>query len=96
MPDHSEGVTTVPSSSVTSLCDCAGARLLYRTIPKRAGLRRIVLHKSCDSDTGDIYYVLSCEYSRLLDDVVATVKTLPALRARLVGYTGIYKPMAVL
>ncbi|XP_043246497.1 uncharacterized protein LOC122394024 [Amphibalanus amphitrite] len=73
-----------------------GARLLYRTIPKRAGLRRIVLHKSYDSDTGDIFYILSCEYSRLLDDVVSTVKTLPALRARLIGYTGIYKPMAVL
>ncbi|XP_037071076.1 uncharacterized protein LOC119092204 [Pollicipes pollicipes] len=70
-----------------------GARTLYRSIPKRAGLRRMVLHKSCDG--GDIYYVLCCECSRLLDDVVATVQSLPALRARLIGYTGVYKPMAV-
>ena len=53
-----------------------------------------MLHKSC-ADSGDIHYVLSCECSRLLDDVVSTVGTLPKLRARLIGYTGIYKPMAV-
>ncbi|XP_037087929.1 uncharacterized protein LOC119108464 [Pollicipes pollicipes] len=70
-----------------------GARLLYRSIPASAGLRRMVLHKACGD--GDIYYVLTCECSSLLDNVVASARALPALRARLVGYTGIYKLMAV-
>ena len=65
---------------------------MYRGIPACAGLRRMVLHKSCDR--GDIYYVLTCECSALLDNVVASARALPALRARLVGYTGIYKLMS--
>ena len=52
----------------------------------------MVLHKSCDS--GDIYYILTCECSSLLDNVVASARALPTLRARLVGYTGMYKLMA--
>ena len=65
---------------------------MYRGIPACAGLRRMVLHKSCDK--GDIYYILSCECSTLLDNVVASVRALPTLRARLVGYIGVYKLMA--
>lgn len=82
-----------------------GARLLYRTIPECAGLRRIVMHKSSDehgSSTGGasannqhVYYVLCCECSHMLDCVVETVRGLPALRGRLIGYTGIYRPILI-
>lgn len=69
-----------------------GARTLYRYLPRSAGLRRISLHKSTSSK-GDKMYLLVCECADLLKDISATSVLIPALRARLCGYTGIYRPI---
>lgn len=66
-----------------------GARMMYRYLPKSAGLRRITLHKSVSG--GDKLYLLMCECAYLLDDLSAAAKLLPALRARLCGYTALYR-----
>uniref|UniRef100_A0A1B0CSD6 DUF7153 domain-containing protein n=2 Tax=Lutzomyia longipalpis TaxID=7200 RepID=A0A1B0CSD6_LUTLO len=69
-----------------------GARMLYRYLPKTAGLRRIALHKST-SIKGDKMYLLICECADLLKDITAAAFLIPALRARLCGYTGLYRPI---
>lgn len=72
-----------------SLC-IIGARMMYRYLPKSVGLRRITLHKSISQ--GDKMYLLICECSQLQDNLSAAAILLPALRARLCGYTGLYRP----
>ncbi|XP_076235581.1 uncharacterized protein LOC143179983 isoform X1 [Calliopsis andreniformis] len=67
-----------------------GARMIYRYLPKSVGLRRITLHKSMSQ--GDKMYLLICECSQLQDNLSAAAILLPALRARLCGYTGLYRP----
>ncbi|XP_048510982.1 uncharacterized protein LOC105685517 isoform X2 [Athalia rosae] len=67
-----------------------GARMIYRYLPKSVGLRRITLHKSMSH--GDKMYILICECSQLQDNLSAAAILLPALRARLCGYTGLYRP----
>ncbi|XP_055528569.1 uncharacterized protein LOC129720818 isoform X1 [Wyeomyia smithii] len=69
-----------------------GARMIYRYLPKTAGLRRITLHKSVSS-RGDKMYLLVCECADLLKDLSAAALLIPALRARLCGYTGLYRPI---
>lgn len=89
-----------------------GARMLYRYLPRTAGLRRITLHK-CESlanvskfliefsnfpvaavaKSGDKMYLLICECSDLLKDLSAAAYLVPAMRARLCGYTAIYRPV---
>lgn len=69
-----------------------GARMLYRYLPKSVGLRRITLHKSLSS--GDKMYLLMCECSNFMDNLSAAAILLPALRARLCGYTGLYRTTA--
>lgn len=69
-----------------------GARMIYRYLPMRAGLKKITLHKSL-SPRGDKMYILLCECSNLLNDITVCALLLPALRARLTGYTGIFKPI---
>lgn len=69
-----------------------GARMIYRYIPKSAALRRITLHKSV-AKSGDKMYLLICECADLLKDLSSTAILIPALRARLCGYTGIYRPI---
>ncbi|XP_063216571.1 uncharacterized protein LOC134527640 isoform X2 [Bacillus rossius redtenbacheri] len=66
-----------------------GARMLYRYLPKSVGLRRITLHKSVSG--GDKMYLLLCECSNFLDNLSAAAILLPAMRARLCGYTGLYR-----
>lgn len=66
--------------------------MLYRYLPKSAGLRRITLHKSISS--GDKMYLLLCECSNFLENLSAAALLLPALRARLCGYTGLYRTTA--
>lgn len=61
-------------------------------MPARAGLRRISLHKSV-SPKGDKMYLLVCECENLLNDVSVCALLLPALRARLTGYTGLFRPI---
>ncbi|XP_044006663.1 uncharacterized protein LOC122851469 isoform X2 [Aphidius gifuensis] len=67
-----------------------GARMIYRYLPKSVGLKRITLHKSMSQ--GDKMYLLICECSQLQDNLNAAAILLPALRARLCGYTGLYRP----
>ncbi|KAK0081941.1 hypothetical protein PV325_011339, partial [Microctonus aethiopoides] len=67
-----------------------GARMMYRYLPKSVGLKRITLHKSMSQ--GDKMYLLICECSQLQDNLSAAAILLPALRARLCGYTGLYRP----
>ncbi|KAH8347832.1 hypothetical protein KR084_001538 [Drosophila pseudotakahashii] len=69
-----------------------GARMLYRYLPRAAGLRRIALHKST-SQKGDKMYLLVCECADLLKDISLAAFLIPALRARLCGYTGLYRPI---
>lgn len=69
-----------------------GARMIYRYLPHKAGLRKISLHKSL-SPKGDKMYVLTCECANLLPDVSVCALLLPALRARLTGYTGLFRPI---
>lgn len=69
-----------------------GARMIYRYLPHAAGLRRISLHKSL-SPKGDKMYILLCECANLIEDVTVCALILPALRARLTGYTGIFRPL---
>lgn len=67
-----------------------GARMIYRYLPKSVGLRRITLHKS--TSQGDKMYLLICECSQLQDNLSAAAILLPALRARLCGHIGLYRP----
>lgn len=69
-----------------------GARMIYRYLPSEAGLKRIALHKSL-SPKGDKMYLLVCECANLLNDVTVCALLLPALRARLTGYTGLFRPI---
>ncbi|XP_065170980.1 uncharacterized protein [Atheta coriaria] len=71
-----------------------GARMIYRYLPAHAGLKRISLHKSL-SPKGDKMYILVCECANLLNDVTVSALLLPALRARLTGYTGLFRPIQV-
>lgn len=71
----------------------SGARMIYRYLPRSAGLRRITLHKS--QLTGDKLYLLIVECTNFLPNFSAAAALIPALRARLCGYTGIYRSVAV-
>jgi hypothetical protein len=64
--------------------------MMYRYLPKSVGLRRITLHKSMSQ--GDKMYLLICECAQLQDNLSAAAILLPALRARLCGYIGLYRP----
>lgn len=66
--------------------------LLCRYLPRSVGMRRIALHKSV-SIKGDKMYLLVCECSELLKDISAAAVLIPAIRARLCGYTGLYRPI---
>lgn len=55
-------------------------------------MRRISLHKSVAAK-GDKMYLLICECADLLKDISAAAVLIPALRARLCGYTGLYRPI---
>lgn len=65
---------------------------IIRYLPRSVGMRRIALHKSV-SAKGDKMYLLVCECADLLKDISAAAVLIPALRARLCGYTGLYRPI---
>jgi hypothetical protein len=69
-----------------------GARMLYRYLPHSVGMRKIALHKSVAAH-GDKMYLLVCECANLLDDLSGAAMLVTALRARLCGYTGLYRPI---
>ena len=64
--------------------------MLYLSLPECVGLRKMSLLKS-SGNRGHVFYLLLVECSRLIDNVVYGAQLLPSLRARLCGYTGIYR-----
>ena len=66
--------------------------MLYKNLPKAVGLRRVTLHKSINpSGAKDTVYLLLVECSHFMDHVGEAANLLPILRARICGYTGIYR-----
>lgn len=66
----------------------------HRYLPRSVGMRRIALHKSI-SAKGDKMYLLVCECSDLLTEISSAAVLIPTIRARLCGYTGLYRPIQV-
>lgn len=64
--------------------------MLYKNLPKAVGMRRITLHKSTVIDD-EVVYVLLVECSHFMDHIGEAANLLPVLRARICGYTGIYR-----
>ena len=74
--------------------------MLYKNLPQSVELRRITLHKSStnvstasiSSEAAEaVTYVLLVECSNFLDHIGEAANLLPILRARICGYTGIFK-----
>ena len=64
--------------------------MLYKNLPKPVGLRRITLHKS-SSPTPEVTYLLLVECSNFMEHIGEAANLLPILRARICGYTGIFR-----
>jgi len=66
-----------------------GARMLYKNLPRNVGLKRLTLHKSATGP--NVNYILLVECSHFLDNINQAANLLPVLRARICGYTGIFR-----
>ena len=64
--------------------------MLYKNLPKPVGLRRITLHKS-SSPTPEVTYLLLVECTHFMNHIGEAANLLPILRARICGYTGIFR-----
>ena len=64
--------------------------MLYKNLPKAVGLRRITLHKSSSSGP-EVTYLLLVECTHFMDHIGEAANLLPVLRARICGYTGIFR-----
>jgi len=64
--------------------------MLYKNLPKSVGLRRITLHKSV-SNENEVVYLLLVECSNFMNHIGEAANLLPILRARICGYTGIFR-----
>lgn len=69
----------------------SGARMLYKNLPKAVELRRITLHKSIVESQQHVTYILLVECANFMDHIGEAASLLPILRARICGYTGIYR-----
>jgi len=67
-----------------------GARMLYKNLPRAVGLRRITLHKTMNLKQEMVYFLL-VECSHFMDHINEAANLLPILRARICGYTGIFR-----
>jgi len=67
-----------------------GARMLYKNLPKAVGLRRVALHKSITNEE-EVVYLLLVECTHFMDHIGEAANLLPILRARICGYTGIFR-----
>ena len=65
--------------------------MLYKNLPKTVGLRRITIHKSSSTPGGGVTYLLLVECTQFMDHIGEAANLLPILRARICGYTGIYR-----
>ena len=68
----------------------SGARMLYKNLPRAVGLRRITLHKTINVKQEVVYFLL-VECSNFLEHIGEAANLLPVLRARICGYTGIFR-----
>ena len=64
--------------------------MLYKNLPRGVGLRRITLHKTMNL-RGEVVYLLLVECSHFMDHIGEAANLLPILRARICGYTGIFR-----
>jgi hypothetical protein len=64
--------------------------MLYKNLPRAVGLRRITLHKSVSNDQ-EVVYLLLVECTHFMDHIGEAANLLPILRARICGYTGIFR-----
>ena len=64
--------------------------MLYKNLPRAVGRRRITLHKSISNDA-EVVYLLMVECSNFMDHIGEAATLLPILRARICGYTGIFR-----
>ena len=63
------------------LCDLlAGARMLYKNLPKTVGLRRLTLHKSRTLNSAEVTYLLLVECTHFMDHIGEAANLLPILR----------------
>ena len=74
----------------TDFFSFAGARMLYKNLPRAVGLRRITLHKTMNLKQEMVYFLL-VECSHFMDHINEAANLLPILRARICGYTGIFR-----
>ena len=59
----------------------AGARMLYKNLPKTVGLRRLTLHKSASvSASSEVTYLLLVECTHFMDHIGEAANLLPILR----------------
>ena len=65
--------------------------MLYKNLPKTVGLRRLTLHKSRTLNSAEVTYLLLVECTHFMDHIGEAANLLPVLRARICGYTGIYR-----
>lgn len=64
--------------------------MLYKNLPRAVGLRRITLHKTINLKK-EVVYLLLVECSHFLNHINEAANLLPVLRARICGYTGIFR-----
>jgi hypothetical protein len=64
--------------------------MLYKNLPRACGLRRITLHKSININNEVVYFLL-VECSNFMEHIGEAANLLPILRARICGYTGIFR-----
>ena len=61
----------------------AGARMLYKNLPKTVGLRRLTLHKSASASaasSNEVTYLLLVECTHFMDHIGEAANLLPILR----------------
>ena len=58
----------------------AGARMLYKNLPKTVGLRRLSLHKSQTLHSTEVTYLLLVECTHFMDHIGEAANLLPILR----------------
>ena len=58
----------------------AGARMLYKNLPKTVGLRRLTLHKSRTLHSAEVTYLLLVECTHFMDHIGEAANLLPILR----------------
>jgi hypothetical protein len=86
----SGNLSDIVITSSLDFSSLSGARMLYKNLPRAVGLRRITLHKSLNLKNEVVYFLL-VECSNFMDHIGEAANLLPVLRARICGYTGIFR-----